>query len=574
MKYFCGEGAQRTEAQSRTIRNSERGNGDEFRRRRASNSSNGSRGKEKNPKGKKSSKVTKAGSKSFKIDLSFKEEDALVKKSPRNAAVKARRRLKSFRESTPESDDENFSLDSDSDGCSDDFDDDDVCYSSEEDVVMKKAVAKQAEAMKTVKAGKKKFSKGKVTEKKNMNKIGAKKGGKKGKASGLDESASDNDSEDDDIGIDMDALAAEAMAGASMSNLHSVCWWRVILDEAHMIKSRSSQTSHAAFALTGIHRWCLSGTPLQNRVGEFYSLIRFLRLDPMAHYLCRAKVSIWLHEVIFIFMYSNVNVGSIYEQGCDCKQIHYRMMNGICRSCGHGSVQHYSHFNRHILNPIQRDGYCHDGRRAMFCLKNEVLDKCLLRRTKETRAEEMNLPPRVVTIKAVRLHPVEEDFYNALYTQTTSSFTDYVTSGTLLNNYAHIFDLLMRMRQSVAHPYLVIHSKKGLGTENTSPAVSNGRIDCHLCNEPPSERVISTCCETAFCKSCVLDYMEMSSGAGAGAGAVTQCPQCNEPFTIDLNQIQEDSNEMDSLQNGKEEAISTLGLPSLKELHHVATGRS
>jgi DNA repair protein RAD16 len=116
------------------------------------------------------------------------------------------------------------------------------------------------------------------------------------------------------------------------------------------------------------------------------------------------------------------------------------MMNGKCKDCGHGSIQHYSHFNKHILNPIQRDGYAHDGRRAMFTLKNEILDKCLLRRTKETRAEDMNLPPRNVTIKAVRLHPVEEDFYNALYTQTTSSFNDYVADGTLLNNYAHIFD--------------------------------------------------------------------------------------------------------------------------------------
>lgn len=74
-------------------------------------------------------------------------------------------------------------------------------------------------------------------------------------------------------------------------------------------------------------------------------------------------------------------------------------------------------------------------------LKNEVLDKALVRRTKQSRAEDMNLPPRVVTIKAIRLHPVEEDFYNALYMQTKSSFDDYVTEGTLLNNYAHIFDL-------------------------------------------------------------------------------------------------------------------------------------
>lgn len=49
----------------------------------------------------------------------------------------------------------------------------------------------------------------------------------------------------------------------------------------------------------------------------------------------------------------------------------------------------------------------------MFLLKNEVLDKTLLRRTKENRASDMELPPRLVQIKEVRLHPVEEDFYSA-----------------------------------------------------------------------------------------------------------------------------------------------------------------
>ena len=65
----------------------------------------------------------------------------------------------------------------------------------------------------------------------------------------------------------------------------------------------------------------------------------------------------------------------------------------------------------------------------MFVLKNEVLDKCLIRRTKETKAEDLDLPPRIVQIKPIRLHPVEEDFYSALYTQTKSSFNDYVDSG-------------------------------------------------------------------------------------------------------------------------------------------------
>ena len=63
----------------------------------------------------------------------------------------------------------------------------------------------------------------------------------------------------------------------------------------------------------------------------------------------------------------------------------------------------------------------------------------LLRRTKATKAEDLELPPRLVTLRPIRLHPIEEDFYNALYTQTKASFDDYVAEGTLLNNYAHIF---------------------------------------------------------------------------------------------------------------------------------------
>ncbi len=54
---------------------------------------------------------------------------------------------------------------------------------------------------------------------------------------------------------------------------------RTILDEAHNIKERSTNAAKAAFALDSKYKWCLSGTPLQNRVGELYSLIRFLGGD-------------------------------------------------------------------------------------------------------------------------------------------------------------------------------------------------------------------------------------------------------------------------------------------------------
>jgi DNA repair protein RAD16 len=49
------------------------------------------------------------------------------------------------------------------------------------------------------------------------------------------------------------------------SVLHKIDWHRVILDEAHNIKDRSCNTARGAFALQAKFKWCLSGTPLQNR---------------------------------------------------------------------------------------------------------------------------------------------------------------------------------------------------------------------------------------------------------------------------------------------------------------------
>lgn len=45
--------------------------------------------------------------------------------------------------------------------------------------------------------------------------------------------------------------------------LYSINWFRVVLDEAHTIKSCKSQVSSAAAALTAGRRWCLTGTPIQ-----------------------------------------------------------------------------------------------------------------------------------------------------------------------------------------------------------------------------------------------------------------------------------------------------------------------
>ncbi|MEM8930187.1 MAG: DEAD/DEAH box helicase [Acidobacteriota bacterium] len=59
----------------------------------------------------------------------------------------------------------------------------------------------------------------------------------------------------------------------------------VVLDEAQAIKNADSQTAKAARLLNGRHRLALTGTPVENHLGELWSLFAFLdpgMLDPRA----------------------------------------------------------------------------------------------------------------------------------------------------------------------------------------------------------------------------------------------------------------------------------------------------
>lgn len=135
------------------------------------------------------------------------------------------------------------------------------------------------------------------------------------------------------------------------------------------------------------------------------------------------------------------------------------------------------------------------------------------------------------------LSSVENDFYEALYTQSKAQFDTYVSSGTVLNNYAHIFDILIRLRQAVDHPYLVVHSSTRPPTDlqlldapSTSASLSpSPTIDeCRLCHEIVDEKVNSTCGHT-FCDECINEY---TSTMAAESAAKVRCPVCGEVLTI------------------------------------------
>lgn len=58
--------------------------------------------------------------------------------------------------------------------------------------------------------------------------------------------------------------------------LSSIDWNVVCLDEAHQIKNRTTQVSQAAMSLMAQNKLILTGTPLQNHMGELWNLMQFI----------------------------------------------------------------------------------------------------------------------------------------------------------------------------------------------------------------------------------------------------------------------------------------------------------
>ena len=135
--------------------------------------------------------------------------------------------------------------------------------------------------------------------------------------------------------------------------LTGVAWQTVVLDEAQAIKNSTTRRSQAAMHLQAQFRLITTGTPIENHLGEFYTLFHF------------------------------INPGLL------------------------GSRER---FNERFAAPIER----HNDREAGRRLK-KLIQPFILRRLKAQVLEE--LPPRTEVLLEVELSPEETAFYEALRRQ-------------------------------------------------------------------------------------------------------------------------------------------------------------
>ena len=280
------------------------------------------------------------------------------------------------------------------------------------------------------------------------------------------------------------------------STIHAIQFHRLILDEAHSIKSRTTGVAKACFALKGDYKWCLSGTPVQNRIGEFFSLLRFLEVTPFANYFCKS---------------------------CSCSAMHWSVNADYrCTMCNHRGLDHVSVFNQEILNPITTPNDSDTPRKEALAKLRLLTDRIMLRRVKRDYTASMELPPKEVVIHNEFFGEIERDFSSSIMSNTARTFDTYVSRGVMLNNYANIFGLIMQMRQVADHPDLLL-KRHADGGQNV--------LVCNICDEPAEEAIRSRC-KHEFCRACAKDYVTTCEASGADP----DCPRCHITLAIDFDQ--------------------------------------
>jgi superfamily II DNA or RNA helicase len=165
----------------------------------------------------------------------------------------------------------------------------------------------------------------------------------------------------------------------------------LILDEAQAIKNPRSQAHRAATRVNAGHRLCLSGTPVENNLGELWALFDFL------------------------------NPGLL------------------------GDADWFRH---RFARPIESGG----NRERLRALREQVAP-FILRRTKEEVARD--LPPKTIVVRPVEIAGAQRDLYESLRVAAHKEVRQVIAERGLGASAITILDALMRLRQACCDPRLI-----------------------------------------------------------------------------------------------------------------------
>lgn len=187
---------------------------------------------------------------------------------------------------------------------------------------------------------------------------------------------------------DLDALAAQP-------------FHLVILDEAQMVKNAASRSARALRRLQTRHSLCLTGTPMENHLGELWAQFDWL----MPGFLGDAR-----------------------------------------------------HFAAHWRKPIEENG---ETLRA--ALLAQRVRPFILRRRKQDVVSE--LPPRTEVIKRLQLQGQQRELYESVRVAADVQVRRVLQRQSFNGAQISILDALLKLRQVCCDPYLVKGSKPGPSIE-------------------------------------------------------------------------------------------------------------
>ena len=186
-------------------------------------------------------------------------------------------------------------------------------------------------------------------------------------------------------------LTSFALLQRDIDKLAAVPFHIVVLDEAQYIKNPRSKMAQAACKLVARNRLCLSGTPIENHLGELWSLMHFL--VP-------------------------------------------------------GFLGTEDAFNKRFRTPIEKDG---DMERNSI-LKSRVAP-LILRRTKDQVAKE--LPPKTELVHLIELNTGQKDLYETVRATMNKRVREAIAARGIEQSQIVFLDALLKLRQICCHPKLL-----------------------------------------------------------------------------------------------------------------------